>query len=84
MDKYFDYIHSPQWQARSAECIRKAGYKCQQCGSMSGLQTHHKNYQRLGNECPEDIVCLCKLCHKEIHGLEGMPFHAQKQKNSTE
>jgi 5-methylcytosine-specific restriction endonuclease McrA len=73
MDKYFEYIHSPQWQARSAECIRKAGYKCKKCGSMFGLQTHHKQYANLGNEKDEDLRVLCKSCHKEIH--------AQKQEN---
>ena len=70
---YFDYIHSPQWQARSAECIRKAGYKCQQCGNIGKLEVHHKVYKNLGNEKDDDLIAVCKQCHKEIH--------AQKQEN---
>jgi 5-methylcytosine-specific restriction endonuclease McrA len=64
---YFEYIHSELWKSRSAECIRKAKYRCEECGNIGKLVTHHKNYQRLGNELPEDLQVLCPACHSQRH-----------------
>lgn len=33
---------------------------------MQGLEVHHRTYERLGNERPEDLVALCWCCHDEI------------------
>ena len=66
--EYKDYINSWEWQKKRLEFIRLAGYKCQRCGrqgSVSTLHVHHKTYERLGNELPQDVMVLCSECHKE-------------------
>lgn len=44
---------------------------CPKCGFQSGNKTkfvtHHRHYRTFGNERPEDVVVLCRPCHKDIH-----------------
>jgi hypothetical protein len=38
---------------------------------------HHQSYIRTGNESLEDLVSLCRECHKTVHALvdsEGTPL----------
>ena len=68
---YHEYIHSELWRSRAAEAICKAGYRCQQCGSIARLQVHHNAYNRLGAELDSDLGVLCDSCHKKLHNLKG-------------
>lgn len=69
---YQDFLHTPYWDAISAEIKRKANYKCSLCGSSSALNVHHKTYAHHGNEFYhlEDLICLCKDCHYKFHKKE--------------
>jgi hypothetical protein len=67
-EKYEAYIVSEAWRAKSNECKQSAGYKCQNCGGRAE-DTHHKTYERLFNELPDDLEALCHYCHSVIrHG----------------
>ena len=68
---YIEYIHSELWRSRASEMIRKAGYRCQQCGSIGRLQVHHNAYNRLGAELDSDLLVVCEKCHKNLHNLKG-------------
>ena len=58
------YISSDEWRIRANEAKRKAGYRCQVCNRNNNtLDAHHRTYDRLGNEAPEDITVLCRDCH---------------------
>jgi len=64
---YYAYIRSPEWRAKADAAKRRAGYRCQVCNRPSSqvvLNAHHRTYERLGNELPEDITVLCEDCHK--------------------
>lgn len=65
---YEAYMQSLEWKQRSAACIARAGCRCQRCGQRSSrgnpLQSHHLTYVRLGHEHPDDLLCLCKRCHR--------------------
>jgi 5-methylcytosine-specific restriction endonuclease McrA len=63
---YNEYLHSEWWLCRKADAIRRAGYRCQKCGSIARLQVHHVSYLRLGNERDEDLMVLCAKCHEEL------------------
>ena len=65
---YHTYLRSPAWAAKRARVLRRAGYRCEQCGSHRMLQVHHKTYKRLGHEWMRDLVALCADCHKWVHG----------------
>ena len=64
---YDRYIQSDAWRKRADECKRRAGYRCQLCNSAGPLEAHHRTYERLGREKPEDLTCLCSRCHREYH-----------------
>ena len=70
---YQTYLASGHWQARKAEAIRKAGYRCQYpgCKAYNVLDVHHLTYQRLGCELDSDIIVLCREHHQAIHEGRG-------------
>lgn len=83
MVKYEEYLRSPEWRERRTAAIKRAGGKCEDCreehrtrGTISGhmvwpaKEVHHLNYERLGNERPEDLVALCERHHLTRHGVD--------------
>jgi 5-methylcytosine-specific restriction endonuclease McrA len=62
------YMEQEEWQVRRVQALTRAGYKCQTCGNRdTTLDVHHNNYERYGNERPQDLVVLCRSCHQKIH-----------------
>jgi len=64
---YFDYIKSNEWRIKAEEAKARAGNCCQVCNRSRAevqLDAHHRTYERLGNELPEDITVLCRDCHQ--------------------
>ncbi len=65
---YPDYLKTDYWLKRRSEKLRAAGFRCQLCGQNSkALQVHHNNYERRGIERDEDLIVLCRSCHKHHH-----------------
>lgn len=63
---YEQHLRSPYWQNLKAKVIQMRGYECERCGLTSGLDLHHKNYDRLGRERVEDVELVCREnCHPE-------------------
>ena len=62
--KYLAYLDSPEWKARRAALIEKAGGRCAVCDGGGVLQAHHKTYANLGHEEDGDLIVLCVGCHK--------------------
>lgn len=59
------YIKSPEWKRKADSIRRQAGNKCQHCGAgNTPLEVHHLTYDRIGHEEDEDLVALCKSCHR--------------------
>lgn len=64
---YYAYIESEEWRQRANAAKLRAGYRCQVCNRPSSevtLDAHHRTYERLGDELPEDITVLCRGCHE--------------------
>jgi hypothetical protein len=65
---YKKYIASPEWKKKASAAKKRAGYRCQICNrsKRDGVQldAHHRTYERLGHERPEDITVLCHRCHE--------------------
>jgi 5-methylcytosine-specific restriction endonuclease McrA len=64
---YYEYIRSPAWRQRAEAAKVRAGHRCQICNRHRQevvLDAHHRTYQRLGREKPEDITVLCRGCHE--------------------
>ena len=44
------------------------GYTCQICGSHDHVEGHHMiDYQYGGAASTDNIITLCRDCHKEVH-----------------
>lgn len=71
---YVKYISSAAWRhhpARVAE-LKASGMRCRICnasGSEVELQVHHRTYERLGAELPEDLTALCVDCHLGVTSM---------------
>ena len=65
--EYRKYLNSVNWMETKALAKKRAGYRCQLCGSTKYLQVHHNNYSNLGHEEPTDLVVLCRSCHARHH-----------------
>jgi hypothetical protein len=65
--EYADYLKSDQWKAVRSRAKFEADMCCQICGSEYSLDVHHRTYERLGDELPEDLIVLCNNCHAKFH-----------------
>lgn len=64
---YHAYLLSGEWIVKREAAIRAAGGRCQVCNSTRELNAHHRTYERIGRELPEDLIVLCRCCHKLFH-----------------
>ena len=69
MSNYLEYLTSKEWKEVRELALKRAGYKCQICGSTQNLDVHHNTYDHLGNETEhlEDLVVLCAEHHQLYH-----------------
>jgi 5-methylcytosine-specific restriction endonuclease McrA len=48
--------------------LERDGWRCQECGSMKGLEVHHmKPRSRLGGDVMHNLITLCVSCHGKSH-----------------
>ncbi len=65
---YREYLLTPQWWERRTAAIKSSHHKCQVCNAGgTGLDVHHRTYDRIGREDPSDLVVLCRGCHQIFH-----------------
>lgn len=64
---YQKYLHSADWKERRDAFREAYGNKCMFCRKESDLHIHHLNYNNIGDETINDVVCLCKGCHLKVH-----------------
>ncbi len=56
--------------AQRAELVRRDGYRCKTpgCPHHLFLEVHHiKFYAEHGQTVPDNLVCLCSKCHRNVH-----------------
>ena len=70
--QYQAYLTTPYWREVSRAVKKRAGFRCQLCNSPLDLQAHHRTYEHKGDELNHlnDLICLCKKCHKNFHAVE--------------
>jgi hypothetical protein len=64
---YQRYLQTQHWQRMREMALDSAGHACQLCHSQDRLETHHRTYERIGNELPSDLTVLCHYCHAKFH-----------------
>jgi hypothetical protein len=66
--KYRDYLLSSEWVQLRIDLIKFRGYICERCPNIKNLHVHHKHYDNIFNEEPEDLEIICSSCHAKEHG----------------
>lgn len=67
---YREFLKSPEWWAIRAGALERSGNQCFGCESTQNLHVHHVSYKRVGgNEVPDDLMVLCRSCHRAVHNL---------------
>lgn len=60
-------------------CLERDGWKCQKCGKTEPpLHCHHiegaTQNKMISNDI-DNVITLCKACHKEVHKQPGCGYH---------
>lgn len=69
---YQNYLQSDHWKQTRKAALERSHHRCQICNSPERLQVHHRTYDRLGAELPEDLTVLCANCHHLFHNKGGL------------
>lgn len=65
---YSHWLEGPVWAKLRAQAKKRDGQRCQDCGSTKNLVVHHIRYRDDWDDTRlEDLVTLCKPCHKKRH-----------------
>lgn len=68
--KYYKYLKSKEWTDIKIDLYQTRGKKCEVCGSINRIEVHHVHYKNVFKEEPEDLILLCKNCHKKEHNIK--------------
>ena len=50
------------------QVLRRDGWRCQSCGTMSNLEVHHKQFRsQSGDDSEHNLITLCTVCHATAH-----------------
>ena len=48
--------------------LRRDGWRCQFCGSMTNLEVHHQIFRsHSGSDQEDNLITLCNRCHSAEH-----------------
>jgi hypothetical protein len=67
-DLYRAYLASPAWRAKRLLVVERCDGICQ-CGQPVS-DVHHLSYEHAFDEPLEDLIALCRACHRRAHGIE--------------
>ena len=50
------------------QVLRRDGWRCQLCGTMSNLEVHHQELRsQSGDDSEQNLITLCAECHAVLH-----------------
>ena len=56
------------YESLRQEVLRRDGWRCQSCGTMSNLEVHHQEFRsHSGNDVEANLITLCSACHAAAH-----------------
>ena len=59
-------MESEMWRRKREYILKRSNGNCERCGKKA-YNVHHKTYERVGYERPEDLMAVCKSCHGKEH-----------------
>ncbi len=61
-------LEGPGYQELRSRVLRRGGWRCQVCGSMTNLEIHHWQFRsHSGSDTEDNLITLCERCHSSIH-----------------
>lgn len=81
---YDTLLSMPHWKRKRAQILKRDQNKCCNCGSITRLQVHHRQYhknKRTGihiapwQYANHLLITLCNTCHTSGHQLYKVPTH---------
>lgn len=66
--EYQRYLAGREWALLKEQVKARDFNQCERCKVGSHEVTHHLTYERIGHESPEDLLGLCRECHKFLSG----------------
>jgi ATP-dependent DNA helicase RecQ len=61
-------LDSLSYENLRQEILRRDGWRCQSCGTMSHLEVHHREFRsHSGTDSEENLITLCTACHAAVH-----------------
>jgi 5-methylcytosine-specific restriction endonuclease McrA len=61
-------LDSEQYEQLRNAVLRRDGWRCQLCGTRSGLEVHHKEFRsHSGDDSEQNLITLCSACHANVH-----------------
>ena len=66
--EYNAYLRSDEWRRRRTEVLRRDQHICQGCRNRKATHVHHLSYQHIGSEFLFELISLCDVCHRRLHG----------------
>ena len=56
------------YESLRQQVLRRDGWRCQSCGTMSNLEVHHRKFRsHSGADSEENLITLCIACHSAVH-----------------
>jgi ATP-dependent DNA helicase RecQ len=56
------------YESLRQQILRRDGWRCQSCGTMSNLEVHHSEFRsHSGADSQENLITLCTACHGGVH-----------------
>jgi 5-methylcytosine-specific restriction endonuclease McrA len=50
------------------QVLRRDGWRCQSCGTLSNLEVHHKQFRsHSGDDSEQNLITVCSGCHSSLH-----------------
>ncbi len=62
------YLKSEHWSSLRARALERNS-KCEACGRSGRREPHHMAYRQIYNVLVDDLVVLCRRCHKIAHEI---------------
>jgi 5-methylcytosine-specific restriction endonuclease McrA len=61
-------LQAERYREFRKQVLRRDGWRCQLCGSMTNLEVHHQQFRsHSGADQEENLITLCFNCHFSTH-----------------
>jgi 5-methylcytosine-specific restriction endonuclease McrA len=61
-------LHPFSDESLRQQILRRDGWRCQSCGTMTNLEVHHREFRSdSGSDSEENLITLCTACHARVH-----------------